>query len=93
MELIKNNINYSISDKFETWTITGSLNKDMSGSIDFNININGELENVGTAYYSKSADSNLVNVNYNVNEANLTKFVTYFNKLVEQVLQTLKEEI
>lgn len=90
MEIVKTNTKYSISDALETWKISGTLNEDVSGALNFNIDVVSENDNIGSAYYNRAAETGLVNVNYNVKEANRTKFIAYFDGLVAQILNFLE---
>ena len=91
MEIIKTNTRYSINDTLDTWKIIGTISKDVSGAININIDITNDNASVGSAYYTKAAESEAVNVSYNIIEIERDKFVTYFDTLLASVLQYIKE--
>ena len=92
MEIVKQNETYQISDTNEKgWEMTGTANKDVSGSltISFAVSKPGELvESIGDCTYSKPFDTNgMISVSYSVSEVKRAEFVPYMDSVIDSVLQ------
>lgn len=92
MEIVKQNETYQISDTNEKgWEMTGTANKDVSGSltISFAVSKPGEIvESIGNCTYSKPFDNNgMISVSYSVSEVKRAEFVSYMDSVIDSVLQ------
>ena len=90
MEVVKTNETYRISDtkKDTGWEMTGTANRDTTGSIGINFSIMkpGELvEEIGHGNYNKELGSNRVNISYSTYESKETDFVAYMKEIIETV--------
>lgn len=92
MEIVKQNENYSISDKTEKgWIVSGNASSEVNGALSFNISVSSELgENIGNFSYSKWAENDNISVNYTVAEVNRDDLVAYSDTLIDWVLEQFK---
>lgn len=91
MEIVKQNETYQISDTNEKgWEMTGTANRDVSGSLSINFRVSklGELvENIGDCTYSNPSDNGMVSIFYSVLEDKRAEFVSYIDSVIDSVLQ------
>lgn len=87
MEIVKLNEIYNVTDKTESgWSLNGSLQLEVNGSLSLHCNVNSELEEfIGSFSYYKPVEEN-INVSVNVNEENRDNFTKYANSIIESVL-------
>lgn len=92
MELVKQNENYSISDKTEQgWVVTGNVSCEVNGALNFNISVNSELgDRIGDFYYNRWVENKNISVNYTVAEENRDALVAYSDTLIDWVLEQFK---
>lgn len=92
MEIVKQNCTFSISDTTpDGWRMSGSYSIETSGNLSINYSVQDELgENIGDCNYYKPSEGR-ISVNYNVSEANKTKFTAYIDTIVEQVTNHIGE--
>lgn len=91
MEIVKQNETYQIFDINEKgWEMTGTANKDVSGSltISFAVSKSEELvESIGDCTYSKPFNNGMISVSYSVSEVKRDEFVSYMDSVIDSVLQ------
>lgn len=96
IEITKQNETYQISDTADNgWVMSGTASKDTNGSLNiyFQVNKQESEENVliGNCNYSKYVDSDRVNLNYDVEEANRDEFAAYVDTVIDTVLAHFSE--
>ena len=97
MEISKINELYKITEEVEEngWKLEGTAIKESGGSIQVNFSVNktGELEGyIGNFNYHKPPVDRNVDVSFNVSEENRDAFMTYTDKIIDQILLHFKEE-
>ena len=95
MEITKQNQTFNINDiTSEGWTITGSATQDVDGytTISFNINKDGELNNL-VGYYNYSIPKNgMANVNITSNPESLDAFIDYAQTATQKIKDYLANQ-
>lgn len=88
MEITKQNQTFNINDTTsEGWTITGSATQDVEGytTISFNIDKDGELNNL-VGYYNYSIPKNgMANINITSSPESLDAFIDYAQTATQQI--------
>lgn len=87
MEIIKNNESFSLKDNNDTYEMSGSLSRDVSGSLNIHFNVNTlDGERVGDGHYNKYGESGEVNFGVNCTEAKRDALTAYADTVVDSVL-------
>ena len=92
MEIIKQNESFALKDTTETFEMTGSVNREVSGSLNLYFNVNKvDGERVGDGHYNKYGESSEVNFGVNCSEENRDGLLAYADTVVDSVLAYFKE--
>ncbi len=92
MEIIKQNESFVLKDNNGTFEMSGSVNREVSGSINLHFNVNKvDGEHVGDCHYDKYGESSDVNFRVNCSEENRDTLITYADTVVDSVLNYFKE--
>lgn len=90
MELVKQNENYTFSDKLENgWVVNGNASHEADGALSLSINIGLELgDHIGDFYYHKPVEGN-IHMNYNLPENKRDEIIAYADSVIDFVLAKL----
>ena len=87
MEIIKNNESFSLKDNNGTYEMSGSLSRDVSGSLNIHFNVNTlDGERVGDGHYNKYGENGEVNFGINCVEDKRDALTAYADTVVDSVL-------
>lgn len=91
MEIVKQNETFTLKDTTDAYEMTGTANRDVSGSMNVSINVNRiGGERVGDCYYNKYAEMGNVNFNVSSSEDNREELIAYADTVIDSVLEYFK---
>lgn len=90
MEIIKQNETFNVKDSNEKFEMSGSVSRDISGSLNIYFNVNHlEGNRVGEVRYNKYVESGDVNFGVTCSEANRDELSAYADATVDYILEYL----
>lgn len=91
MEIIKQNESFSLKDTNGLLVMTGSANREVSGSLNIHFNVSkGEEERVGDCHYNQYGENGEINFGVNCSEANRDELTAYADTIIDSVLEYFK---
>lgn len=91
MEIIKQSESFNLKDANETFEMSGTVNREISGSLNihFNVNrLNGEY--VGEGHYNKYGENSNINFGINCDEKVRDELTSYTDTVIDSVLEYFK---
>lgn len=94
MEIIKTNENYSISDVYNTWKISGMVTVNSNGDLHINAEITNDLEDkIGNVFYNHPIKGNVsFGCNNILSFDKIDDLMSYTKVLINQVLEQFKNK-
>lgn len=91
MEITKQNESFNLKESTDLFEMTGTANKDVSGSLHIHFNVNNKTgEHIGNGHYNKHSENSNVSFGVDCPESKRAELMNYAETIIDSVLEHFK---